>query len=238
MPTHIESVLRMQNVSKEYTGESPCLALDKVSLEILPGELVSIIGPSGSGKSTMLHLLGCLDKPTGGEIFLDGRPVSKMNDDELADARLYTIGFVAQAFNLAPTLDVFKNVELPLLIREVEPEARKKIVEKNLSVVGLSDKARSMPSQLSGGQKQRVAIGRALVNDPKIILADEPTGNLDSKSGAEIIHFIIHLCKSRGITVIFVTHDPEIATKTNRIIRIIDGRIESDVRNKRREGGN
>ena len=238
MPTHTGPVLRMQNVSKEYTGEAPCLALDRVSLEIFPGELVSITGALGSGKSTMLHLLGCLDKPTGGEIFLEGRPVSKMNDNELAAARLYKIGFVAQAFNLAPTLDVFKNVELPLLIREVEPEARKKIVEKNLSVVGLSDKARSMPSQLSGGQKQRVAIGRALVNDPKIILADEPTGNLDSKSGAEIIHFIIHLCKSRGITVIFVTHDPEIATKTNRIIRIIDGRIESDVRNKRREGGN
>jgi putative ABC transport system ATP-binding protein len=237
MPTHIEPVLRMQNVSKEYTGESPCLALDRVSLEIFPGERVSIIGPSGSGKSTILHLLGCLDKPTGGEIFLEGRPVSKMNDNELADARLYKIGFVAQAFNLAPTLDVFKNVELPLLIREVEPEARKKIVEKNLSVIGLSDKARSMPSQLSGGQKQRVAIGRALVNDPKIILADEPTGNLDSRSGAEIIRFIIDLCKSRGITVIFVTHDPEIASQTNRIIRIIDGRIESDIRNKRKGGG-
>ncbi|NYZ75977.1 ABC transporter ATP-binding protein [Candidatus Micrarchaeota archaeon] len=237
MPTHEEPVLQMQDVSMEYKGESPCLALDKVNLKIFPGELISIAGPSGSGKSTMLHMLGCLDKPTGGEIFLDGRPVSRMNDNELADARLYKIGFVAQAFNLAPTLDVFKNVELPLIIREVEAKARKKIVEKNLSVVDLSDKARSMPSQLSGGQKQRVAIARALVNEPKILLADEPTGNLDSKSGADIIRFIIDLCKSRGITVIFVTHDTKIATQTNRIIRMLDGRIESDVQNKRKEGG-
>jgi len=237
MSIHHEPVLRMQDVSKEYKGESPCLALDKVSLEIFPGELISIIGPSGSGKSTMLHLLGCLDKPTGGEIFLDGQPISRMNDDELADARLYKIGFVAQAFNLAPTLDVFKNVELPLIIRELESEARKKIVEKSLSVVNLCDKAQSMPSQLSGGQKQRVAIARALVNDPRIILADEPTGNIDSKSGADIIHFIVELCKKRGITVIFVTHDPQIAAQTDRVIRIIDGRIESDTRNKRKVGG-
>ncbi|MCX6776075.1 MAG: ABC transporter ATP-binding protein [Candidatus Micrarchaeota archaeon] len=238
MPTRGEPVLRMQGVSKEYVGESPCLALNKVSLEIFPGELVSIIGPSGSGKSTMLHLLGCLDKPSGGEVFLDGRPVSKMSDNQLAEARLYEIGFVAQTFNLAPTLDVFKNVELPLIVREVEAKERKRIVERDLSVVGLSEKARSMPSQLSGGQKQRVAIARALVNDPKIILADEPTGNLDSKSGQEIIHFIISLHKNRGITVIFVSHDPKIAAQTDRIISIIDGRIESDVRNKRKEGGN
>lgn len=228
-------MLRMQSVSKEYAGESPCLALNKVSLEIFPGELVSIMGPSGSGKSTILHLLGCLDKPTGGEVFLDGRPVSKMSDNQLAEARLYEIGFVAQTFNLAPTLDVFKNVELPLIVREVEAKERKRIVERDLSVVGLSDKARSMPSQLSGGQKQRVAIARALVNDPKIILADEPTGNLDSKSGQEIIHSIIGLHKNRGITAIFVTHDQKIATQTDRIISIIDGRIESDVRNKRKE---
>jgi len=223
-----EPVLRLENVSKLYSGEIPFLALDSASLEIGKGELIAIIGPSGSGKSTLLHLLGCLDKPTSGEIYIDGKAISEMRDDELADARRDTVGFVFQAFNLAPTLSVFKNVELPLMIRGLPKEEREKIVERNLAFVGLTDKRESLPSQLSGGQKQRVAIARALANRPKIILADEPTGNLDSRSSEEIIGNIVKLCREDKITVIIVTHDAKIAERTDRIIRIMDGRIESD----------
>ncbi|VVB56633.1 putative ABC transporter ATP-binding protein [uncultured archaeon] len=221
-------VLKMEHVTKVYEGDPPFRALDDISLEIRRGEIISIIGPSGSGKSTLLHLLGCLDKPSGGEIFLDGQPVSKMDDNGLARARRETIGFVFQAFNLAPTLNVFQNVELPLIIRGLPPEARRPLVDKHLAVVGLSDKARNMTSQISGGQKQRVAVARSLVTSPKILLADEPTGNLDSKSSDEVIQFIMGLCKERAITVIFVTHDPRIAGQTERQIRILDGKIESD----------
>jgi putative ABC transport system ATP-binding protein len=234
-----DTVLRLVDVSKEYDseGERPFLALDRVSLEITKGELISVIGPSGSGKSTMLHMLGCLDKPTGGEIYLDGKAISKMTHDQLADARRDNIGFVFQAFSLASTLNVFENVELPLLIREVPEEERKRIVLRNLEAVGLLDKVRSMPSQLSGGEKQRVAIARALANNPKILLADEPTGNLDSKSSADIIAHIIGLGKSIGITVILVTHDPRVAERTNRIVRIMDGKIIEDTGMKHKRRG-
>lgn len=225
-------MLRMENVTKIYDGDIPFKALDNVSIEIKRGEILSIIGPSGSGKSTLLHLLGFLDKPTTGEIYLEGRRVSQMSEDELALVRRDTIGFVFQAFNLAPTLNVFKNVELPLIIRGMKPESRKPIVERLLAAVRLSEKAYNMPSQLSGGQKQRVAIARALANNPKILLADEPTGNLDSKSSDEVVHFILNLCKERSITVIFVTHDPRIAMHTNRQIHIMDGRIIEDKRRK------
>jgi len=221
-------VLRLESISKLYDGETPFLALDSVSLDIGKGELLAIIGPSGSGKSTLLHMLGCLDRPTGGEIFIDGKAMSKMGDDEIADVRRDTVGFVFQAFNLAPTLTVFKNVELPLMIRGLTKAEREKIVDSNLAAVGLTDKKNNLPSQLSGGQKQRVAIARALANSPKIILADEPTGNLDSKSSGEIMKHIIGLCREHGITVILVTHDPLIAARTDRIVRIMDGKIESD----------
>jgi len=232
MDPHRQPVLRLENVYKLYDGATPFLALDGISLKIAAGELVSIIGASGSGKSTLLHLLGCLDKPTRGEIFLDGKPISTMNNDEIADARRDTIGFVFQAFNLASTLTVFKNVELPLMIRGLTKAERAKIVERNLAAVGLMDKKNSLPSQLSGGQKQRVAIARALANNPKIILADEPTGNLDSKSSEEIINNVVRLCREDGITVIIVTHDPKIAERTDRMIRIMDGKVESDIANK------
>lgn len=223
-----QEVLTLEGVSKLYDGATPFLALDDVSLKIHGGELLAIIGPSGSGKSTLLHLLGCLDRPTSGEIFVDGKAISKMSDDEVADVRRDTIGFVFQAFNLASTLTVFKNVELPLMIRGVPKAERTGIVERNLETVGLMDKRNSLPSQLSGGQKQRVAIARALANSPKIILADEPTGNLDSKSSSEVMDHIIGLCRNSGITVILVTHDPNIAGRTDRIVRIMDGKIESD----------
>jgi len=223
-----EAVLRLENISKLYDGETPFLALDRVNLDIGSGELMCIIGPSGSGKSTLLHMLGCLDRPTGGEIYIDGKAMSMMGNDEIADVRRDTIGFVFQAFNLAPTLSVFKNVELPLMIRGVTKAEREKIVDGNLAAVGLTDKRNNLPSQLSGGQKQRVAIARALANSPKIILADEPTGNLDSKSSCEVMDHIIGLCRNKGITVILVTHDPNIAARTDRVVRIMDGRIESD----------
>jgi putative ABC transport system ATP-binding protein len=227
-----ESVLKLVEVSKLYDGATPFLALDKVSIDIRKGELLSIIGPSGSGKSTLLHLLGCLDRPSGGEIFVDGKALSNMNDDAIADIRRDTIGFVFQAFNLAPTLTVFQNVELPMQIRGVPKAERGMRVRHNLEAVGLLDKANNLPSQLSGGQKQRVAIARALSNEPKIILADEPTGNLDSRSSKEIMAHIISLSRERGITVILVTHDATISGQTDRIVRIMDGEIESDTHKK------
>jgi putative ABC transport system ATP-binding protein len=227
-----EPVLRFEKVSKIYDGATPFIALDDVDLEIHGGEFVAIVGPSGSGKSTMLHLLGCLDRPTRGEIFVDGAPISEMGDDQVADIRAGKIGFVFQAFNLAPTLTVFKNVELPLMIRNSRKNERAEIVRRNLAAVHLLDKEGSLPSQLSGGQKQRVAIARALANNPKIIMADEPTGNLDSVSSSEIMEYIIDLCKNFGITVILVTHDLRLAALADRIIHIKDGRIESDKRRR------
>ncbi len=229
-------VMRLSEVSKVYRGEKPFLALDRVSLDIYGGELVSIMGRSGSGKSTLLHLLGCLDRPTSGEIYICGRAISKMCDDEVADIRRGTIGFVFQAFNLAPTLTVFKNVELPLMIRGMPKAKRLERTMRNLELVGLSGKMGSMPSQLSGGEKQRVAIARALSNEPKIILADEPTGNLDSATSEEIIKVMFSLCHEHGITVILVTHDAGLAGRTKRIVHIKDGRIEKDSGKKQVRG--
>ncbi len=231
-----ESVLRLENVSKLYDGVTPFLALDRVSIDISHGELIAIIGPSGSGKSTLLHMLGCLDRPSNGEIYVKGVPLSKMSDEEVAVIRRDTLGFVFQAFNLAPTLTVFKNVELPLMISGADKAERMKKVARHIKDVGLEAKWNNLPSQLSGGQKQRVAIARALANDPGIILADEPTGNLDSKSGDEIMGNIIALCREKGITVILVTHDPYIADRADRIVKIKDGRIESDIVRKARRG--
>ena len=226
------AVLQMGHVSKVYDGDPPFTALDDINLEIRAGEVISIIGPSGSGKSTLMHLLGCLDTPSRGEIYLDGRPISQMSDDMLAEARRNTIGFVFQAFNLAPTLNVFQNVELPLVIRGTPSAERKKIVDRLLAAVGLTEKASNMANNISGGQKQRVAVARALANDPKILLADEPTGNLDSKSSDEVVRFILELCAERRITVIFVTHDPRIAAHTDRQISIMDGKIVGDTLKK------
>ncbi|MDD5317439.1 MAG: ABC transporter ATP-binding protein [Candidatus ainarchaeum sp.] len=227
-----EPLLSLVEVSKLYDGATPFLALDRVSLDVREGEFISIIGPSGSGKSTLLHLLGCLDRPTGGEVFVQGKPLSAMSDDGVADIRRDTIGFVFQAFNLAPTLNVFKNVELPLMIRGVPQKERQETVSRNLETVGLTDKAGSMPWQLSGGQKQRVAIARALANNPKVILADEPTGNLDTKSSREVMDHISSLCRDRGLTVILVTHEQNLAGMADRIVRIVDGRIAPEARKK------
>ncbi|MEM3555522.1 MAG: ABC transporter ATP-binding protein [Candidatus Micrarchaeia archaeon] len=228
----MKPLFELVKVSKVYDAKPPFEALKNISFKVKEGEFLSIIGPSGSGKSTFLHLLGFLDKPTSGEIFFEGAKTSEMSEGQLARIRQKDVGFVFQAFNLAPTLTVFKNVELPLIIQGMNVKERKELVEKHLAVVGLSDKKNNLPSQLSGGEKQRVAIARALVTNPKVILADEPTGNLDSKSGKAILDFIAKLHKERGITVILVTHDPYVATYAERTIYIKDGMIQKETKRK------
>ena len=228
-------ILELRDVVKEYkTGKTGFRALRDVNLRIRKGEFVSIVGPSGSGKSTLLHLLGCLDVPSSGEVYLDGMAISKMGADELAEARNRKIGFVFQAFNLASTLTVSRNVELPLMIREMDERRREAIVKECLATMGMSSKYDNKPSQLSGGEKQRAAIARALANSPEMILADEPTGNLDSKSGKDVMDFLSRLWKKQGITVVIVTHEPVVAAYSERVIHIRDGKIERETKQKPR----
>ena len=231
--------LVIQDLVKTYVmGESEVRALCGVSLNIDRNEYVAIMGPSGSGKSTLMNLIGCLDTPTSGTYLLEGQSVSEMSDDELADIRNRQIGFVFQTFNLLPRADVLHNVELPLVYAGVSRGERRKRAEAAIARVGLADRARHRPNELSGGQRQRVAVARALVGKPSIILADEPTGNLDSKTGAEIMRMFDELHAS-GQTIILITHEDEIAAHAKRTIRLRDGVIESDVTNgarRRRDG--
>jgi len=220
-------VIDVKNMTKVYTmGDIEVRALDGVSLQIHPGEFVAIMGPSGSGKSTMMNMLGALDQPTDGQYLLDGTDVSSLRDQELAEIRNRKIGFVFQNFNLLPRTSAVRQVELPLIYAGV-PGRRERAVAA-LESVGLVDRVNHTPSELSGGQQQRVAIARSLVNRPAIILADEPTGNLDSKSGTDVLRIFQELNESQGITIIFVTHDPFIAQHTRRIIVLRDGVITSD----------
>ena len=222
-------LIRLEDITKIYKmGDMEVHALRGVSLEVTGGELVAIMGPSGSGKSTLMNVIGCLDQPTAGHYWLDGTDVGRLNDNKLADIRNRKIGFVFQTFNLLPRTTAFQNVTLPLIYGGVGARDRRAQAKAALEAVGLGNRLHHRPNELSGGQQQRVAIARALVTEPAIILADEPTGNLDSHSGKEIMGIFSQLNQERGITVVFVTHDPDIAEQTRRIIRIRDGLLDSD----------
>ena len=223
----MDSVIEARHITKTYKmGEFDVEALRDVSFTIERGTVVSIMGPSGSGKSTMMNTLGCLDRPTSGEYILDGESVGEMNDDQLASVRNRKVGFVFQSFNLLSRLTALGNVELPLRYAGLT-EGRRERAKAALEAVGLSNRMTHRPYELSGGQQQRVAVARAIVNDPAMVMSDEPTGNLDSKVGKEIMSLLLNLNKERGTTLIIVTHDPGIAEQTQRVIRLRDGTLES-----------
>jgi putative ABC transport system ATP-binding protein len=221
-------VIDIENITKDYVmGEETVRALRGVSLKIHRNEYIAIMGPSGSGKSTLMNMLGCLDTPTSGRYEFNGKTVAEMNDDELAAIRNREIGFVFQTFNLLPRSTSLRNVELPLIYAGIDPETREQRAAEVLADVGLGDRLHHKPNELSGGQRQRVAVARALVNNPSIILADEPTGNLDSKTGEEIMALFEDLYQ-RGNTIILVTHERDIAAHARRTVHLRDGLIESD----------
>lgn len=231
-----EQVIKTENLSKIYTmGTQQVAALKEISISIDRNEYVALMGPSGSGKSTLMNLLGCLDTPTGGSYWLNGTDVSSMDDDELAHIRNREIGFVFQTFNLLPRLSSLENVALPLVYSGISKRERQKRAQEVLAQVGLGERVHHKPNELSGGQRQRVAIARALVNNPAIILADEPTGNLDTKTSVEIMD-IFDSIQANGNTVILVTHEPDIAEYAHRIIRLRDGLVEIDQMQKKKAG--
>ena len=226
------ALIHIDNMKKIYNpGENEVRALDGIDLDIEKGDLVAIVGHSGSGKSTLMNMLGCLDTPTSGKYVLNGQDVANMTDNQLADVRNKEIGFIFQGFNLISNLDAVGNVELPLVYRGVSKSERKQIAMEALKSVGLEDRMKHKPNEMSGGQQQRVAVARAVAAKPPIILADEPTGNLDTKSTQEILEILKELHRS-GRTVIIITHDEEIASQAHRVIRILDGRIEEDYCNR------
>ncbi len=224
----IPKVIEIKNLTKTYMmGQVPVEALCGVSLSVHKGDFIAVLGPSGSGKSTLLNMIGALDRPTSGTVIVNGTDISTLSDNQLADLR-QSVGFVYQTFNLISRLDAIGNVELPLSIAGVPKKKRRFTAEVMLKIVGLEDRIHHKPSELSGGERQRVAVARALVNNPSFIIMDEPTGNLDTKTGLEIMEFAKKLNKEQGITLIIVTHDTEIGSQARRTIRLRDGQIESD----------
>ncbi|MEM0022429.1 MAG: ABC transporter ATP-binding protein [Archaeoglobaceae archaeon] len=220
-------MIELVDVHKVYrTQFYEVYALNGVTMKIGSGEFVAIMGPSGSGKSTLLHLIGCLDKPTKGEVVINGVQTSKLSDNELTKLRRDAIGFIFQQYNLVPTLTAVENVELPMIFKGVPKEERRKKALKLLSQVGIEEIANRKPNEISGGQQQRVAIARAMANDPKILLCDEPTGNLDSKTGRQVMEIIKRLNEEKNVTVVLVTHDLSLADYADRIVRIRDGRVD------------
>lgn len=223
------SLIEIKNLIKTYqTGETGFNALDDVSLSIEEGEFIAIMGASGSGKSTFMNMLGCLDKPTSGRYLLEGIDIITLSSDELADIRNLKLGFVFQGFNLIARTSALENVEIPMIYKGIEAEERIKKAKEVLKIVGLQERENHLPNQMSGGQQQRVAIARAIVNDAPIILADEPTGNLDTKTSVEIMDFFVKLNKERKKTIILVTHELDIAQYAKRIVRFKDGKIIAD----------
>ena len=230
MPTKANPVIRLENVYKTYDlGEVQVQALRGVSLEVFEGEFVAVMGPSGSGKSTIMNILGCLDRPTKGHYYLDGVDVSGMSKDQLAKIRNRKLGFVFQQFNLLSRTSALENVELPTVYAGINPEERAKRAMESLKRVGLADRAGHHPAQLSGGQQQRVAIARGLVNRPSILLADEPTGNLDSRTSVEIMDILQDLNEEQGLTIVLVTHEPDIAQYAKRNVEFRDGKLRRDI---------
>ena len=228
----MSNVIEIRNIIRDFPlGQETVHVLKGIDLDIESGDYIAIMGPSGSGKSTLMNLLGCLDTPTSGSYILNGKDVSKMSDDELAEIRNNEIGFVFQTFNLLPRTTALENVALPMIYAGISKKDRTTRAEEVLADVGLADRMDHKPNQLSGGQRQRVAMGRALVNNPSIILADEPTGNLDSKTSEEIMDLLDEIHRN-GNTVIVVTHEEDIAAKAHRVIRLIDGMVDSDKRSR------
>ncbi len=227
-------IIQLKDIRKVYgEGESETIALKDINLSIRKNEFLTILGPSGSGKSTLLHILGLLDRPTKGSVFYFGTNTTKFDDDELSYFRNKEIGFVFQSFNLIPSLTAYENIEMPMIIADVEKQKRKPIVEELLKKLDIYNRANHYPNQLSGGEMQRVAVGRALANNPDIIFADEPTGNLDSERGKEVMKILTRL-NNEGKTIIVITHDPIIAKYGKRTVRLKDGNIVSDGLNKKR----
>jgi len=225
-----DTIIELKNVKKIYQmGEVKVQALKDADLKIKKKEFVAIMGPSGSGKSTLLHMIGCLDRPSSGKIFLDGVDISKLNDSELARLRGRKIGFIFQFFNLYATLNALENVELPMMIIEKNKKERKKRALDLLKIIGLKKRAEHLPSQLSGGERQRIAIARAMANDPDLILADEPTGNLDTKTGIEIMKIFAKL-NEKGKTIVVVTHEQHIASHAKNIVKLKDGEVLKKVK--------
>lgn len=232
----MKTIIELIDVKKIYKmGKSEVRALDGVTLSVKKGEFVSIVGKSGSGKSTLVNQVGCLDTPTSGKVLLDGQDIAKMSESKLAQVRGRKIGFIFQTFNLMPTLTVSENVALPMSFQDISQEKIKKNVSSVLELVDLTDRANHKPGELSGGQRQRVAIARALGNNPEVVLADEPTGNLDTKTGKQIMEFLMDLHKNKKVTIIMVTHDDDLAMCAERTITLSDGKIIKETKHSEKE---